>query len=75
MRKNIGKKPWFYPLPVLIIGTYDELGVPAAMNAEISAAANKIKIFRRILPPPPSLKVKISASARAPAEPHPISTP
>ena len=33
MRKNLGKKPWFYPLPVLIIGTYDENGVPDAMNA------------------------------------------
>lgn len=33
MRKNIGNKPWFYPLPVLIIGTYDENGVPDAMNA------------------------------------------
>lgn len=33
MRKNIGSKPWFYPLPVLIIGTYDENGVPDAMNA------------------------------------------
>lgn len=26
MRKNFGSKPWFYPLPVLIIGTYDENG-------------------------------------------------
>lgn len=33
MRRNLGKKPWFYPLPVLIIGTYDENGVPDAMNA------------------------------------------
>lgn len=33
MRKNFGTKPWFYPLPVLIIGTYDEEGVPDAMNA------------------------------------------
>lgn len=33
MRKNFGKKPWFYPLPVLIIGTYDENGAPDAMNA------------------------------------------
>ncbi len=24
--KNFGVKPWFYPLPVLIIGTYDENG-------------------------------------------------
>ncbi len=33
MRKNFGKKTWFYPLPVLIIGTYDENGNPNAMNA------------------------------------------
>lgn len=33
MRKNFGVKPWFYPLPVLIIGTYDENGTPDAMNA------------------------------------------
>ncbi len=33
MRKNFGKKPWMYPLPVLIIGSYDENGVPDAMNA------------------------------------------
>ena len=24
--KNFGVKPWFYPLPVLIIGIYDENG-------------------------------------------------
>ncbi len=33
MRKNFGTKSWFYPLPVLIIGTYDEYGNPDAMNA------------------------------------------
>lgn len=33
MRKDFGSKPWFYPLPVLIIGTYDENGTPDAMNA------------------------------------------
>ena len=33
MRKNFGTKSWFYPLPVLIIGTYDENGIPDAMNA------------------------------------------
>lgn len=33
MRKNFGTKPWFYPLPVLIIGTYDENGNADAMNA------------------------------------------
>lgn len=33
MRKDFGANPWFYPLPVLIIGTYDENGKPDAMNA------------------------------------------
>lgn len=33
MRKNFGSKPWCYPQPVFIIATYDENGVPDAMNA------------------------------------------
>ena len=33
MRKNIGPKAMLYPMPVLIIGTYDKCGVPDAMNA------------------------------------------
>lgn len=33
MRKNLNPKPLIYPLPVLIIGTYDEKGVADAMNA------------------------------------------
>lgn len=33
MRKNFGPKTWLYPMPVLIVGTYDENGVPNAMNA------------------------------------------
>lgn len=33
MRKNFGTKSWFYPLPVLIVSTYDENGMPDAMNA------------------------------------------
>ena len=32
-RVNLGAKPLMYPQPVLIIGTYDENGVPNAMNA------------------------------------------
>lgn len=32
-RVNFGAKPLMYPMPVLIIGTYDENGVPNAMNA------------------------------------------
>jgi flavin reductase (DIM6/NTAB) family NADH-FMN oxidoreductase RutF len=33
MRKSFGAKCWLYPMPVLIIGTYDENGAPNAMNA------------------------------------------
>ncbi len=33
MRKNFGAKAWTYPQPVFIIATYDEQGVPNAMNA------------------------------------------
>ncbi|MBE6570520.1 MAG: flavin reductase family protein [Ruminococcaceae bacterium] len=33
MRKDIGPKTWMYPMPVLVIGTYDENGAPNAMNA------------------------------------------
>ena len=33
MRKNFGAKPYLYPQPVMIIGTYDENG--NAMNASL----------------------------------------
>lgn len=33
MRKNFGEKTWLYPLPVLIVGSYDENGKADAMNA------------------------------------------
>ena len=33
MRKNFGAKTYLYPMPVLIIGTYDKNGIPDAMNA------------------------------------------
>lgn len=33
MRKNFGAKPIFYPMPVFIIASYDENGIPDAMNA------------------------------------------
>ena len=33
MRKNFGAQTWMYPMPVLIVGTYDENGKPDAMNA------------------------------------------
>lgn len=33
MRKNFGAKAIIYPMPVFIIASYDEKGVPDAMNA------------------------------------------
>lgn len=33
MRKDFGEKPFLYPQPVMIIGTYDKDGKPNAMNA------------------------------------------
>ena len=32
-RVDFGVKPYVYPMPVLIVATYDENGVPNAMNA------------------------------------------
>ncbi len=45
-RVNFGAKPLMYPQPVLIIGTYDENGVPNAMNAAwgITTDFNEITI-------------------------------
>ena len=31
MRKNFGKQPWLYPMPVLIVSAYGENGTPEAM--------------------------------------------
>ena len=33
MKKNLGVKNWMSPMPVLMIGTYDEDGTPNMMNA------------------------------------------
>ncbi|MBQ7693834.1 MAG: flavin reductase [Lentisphaeria bacterium] len=33
MKKNFGVKNWLFPMPVLMIGTYDEEGTPDMMNA------------------------------------------
>ncbi len=44
MRKNFGPKTWIYPMPVLIIGTYDENGNPDAMNAAWGGTYDSNKI-------------------------------
>lgn len=45
MRKNFGPKTWIYPMPVLIIGTYDEDGKPNAMNAAWGGICGADKIM------------------------------
>ena len=45
MRKDFGKKTWLYPMPVLIIGTFDENGVPDAMNAAWGGIGDDNQVF------------------------------
>ena len=44
MRKNLKAKAYVYPLPVLIVGTYDENGVPDAMNAAWGMACDTAQV-------------------------------
>ena len=44
MRKSFGPKPFIYPMPVLIIASYDEAGIPNAMNAAWGSAADADRI-------------------------------
>lgn len=49
-RINFGPKPFIYPMPVLIIGTYDENGVPNAMNAAWGAITDMNEIMISMSP-------------------------
>ena len=44
MRKNLGAKAILYPMPVLIIGTYDEDGMANAMNAAWGGISEETEI-------------------------------
>ncbi len=44
MRKDLGAKPYLYPMPVLIIATYGEDGTPDAMNAAWGSIADMDQI-------------------------------
>ena len=44
MRKNFGTKAILYPMPVLIIGSYDENGTPNAMNAAWGGISEETEI-------------------------------
>lgn len=45
MRKNLGIKPYMYPMPVLILGSYDENGKANAMNAAWGGIIDQDKIL------------------------------
>ena len=40
MRKNLKPKAYIYPLPVLIIGTYDENGIPNQTKTTVAGGNN-----------------------------------
>ncbi len=44
MRKNFGAKAMLYPMPVLIIGSFDENGVPDSMNAAWGGISEETEI-------------------------------
>lgn len=44
MRKHFGSNPWFFPLPALIVGTYDESGNADAMNAAWGGLYDRDKV-------------------------------
>lgn len=44
MKKNFGAKPWTYPQPVFIVASYDENGIPDAMNAAWGGISNDTEL-------------------------------
>ena len=50
MRLNLGKKPFIYPQPVLIIGTYNEDGTPDAMTAAWGGVGDDTQVFLCLSP-------------------------
>ncbi len=45
MRKDFGSKHWVYPMPVFILGTYNEDGSPNAMTAAWGGISEEDEIF------------------------------
>lgn len=50
MRKNFGPQPYLYPQPVMIIGSYDEQGIPNAMNAAWGGIVGRNEIILDLSP-------------------------
>ncbi len=44
MKKNLGAKPYIYPQPVLIVASYDEDGIPNAMNVAYGGIVNSNRL-------------------------------
>lgn len=50
MRKNFGAKSYLYPMPVLLIATYDENGQPDIMNAAWGSISDTNKVSMYLTP-------------------------
>lgn len=50
MRKNFGVKTYLYPMPVLIIASYDENGIADAMNAAWGGISDDTRISMCLSP-------------------------
>ena len=50
MRKDLGNKPLIFPQPVLMIGTYDEMGNPDIMNAAWGGVGDDHEVFLCLSP-------------------------
>ena len=50
MRKDFGAKTYVYPMPVFIIASYDENGVPDAMNAAWGCIGDDDRLFLCLSP-------------------------
>ena len=44
MKKELGVKPYLFPMPVLIVGTYAEDGTPDAMNAAYGSLSDSDQV-------------------------------
>ncbi len=44
MKRDLGPRPFIYPLPVLIVGTYGEDGTPDAMNVAYGGILNAARL-------------------------------
>lgn len=63
MKKNIGVKTALYPMPVFIIGTYDENGTPDAMNAAWGGIADDNQINICVSPSHKTVKNLLKTNA------------